>query len=79
MITDKDGNKKLIPLVESAIQQPQTEHTEPCQNSEGGEADGSVQQLNQSALRSSAPVCTSGMPRRTGSLSIIFRKVRNMF
>lgn len=79
MITDKDGNKKLIPLVESAIQQPQTEQTEPCQNSEVVEADGSVQQHNQPALRSSAPVCTSTMPRRTGSLSIIFRKVRNMF
>lgn len=76
VITDKDGNKKLIPILESAIQQPQTAHIEHCQNTEGCE----TEQPNQSTLRSSGTVCTtSTVPRRTGSLSIIFRKVSQYY
>lgn len=74
MITDKDGNKKLIPIVESAIPQLQSEHNESHQNSDELVNEASVQQSNQT----SEQVATSAMPRKTGSLSIIFRKVRKL-
>lgn len=71
VITDKDGNKKLIPIVESAIQQNSTEQQVTQQNTEESE----TQPSGQSATQTLGQVSTSTMPRKTGSLSIIFRKV----
>lgn len=76
MITDKDGNKKLIPIVESAIQQNQPDQNDTPQNAEATETQSTAQQCNQNSAQPSVQVSTSAMPRKTGSLSIIFRKVK---
>lgn len=73
MITDKDGNNKLIPIVDSALQQQPSEQQDIQQNHEEVTCQTSAPQTSPPVQPSSAS--PAGMPRKTGSLSIMFRKV----
>lgn len=73
MITDKDGNKKLIPIVDNAAQQQQSEQQDHQENSE--EVTAQTCHVSNQPVQTSGQVSTSTTLRKPSSLSIIFRKV----
>lgn len=62
MITDQEGNKKLIPIMDSTI------HQQPRESE--------LQQISDNTKsQTSSQISALKLPQKSGSLSIIFRKV----